>query len=125
MEGNRGAGVLVRQTPAPTEVHSCQVRQCRIGDNAVSEGRGQVEITSDAHDLAFEGNEIVGDGAKPGFFVEDSVRAVYLANNTFVDTATEVEAQAESLAQTAPAIECGYGEWPEAIFRHLSVYAGG
>ena len=43
MEGNRGVGVLVRQTPAPTEVHSCRVQRCAIVGNAEDEGRGQVD----------------------------------------------------------------------------------
>ena len=40
MEGNRGAGLLVRQTPKPTEVHSCRVQKCQIKGNARVEGQG-------------------------------------------------------------------------------------
>ena len=70
MEGNRGAGVLVRQTPKPTEVHSCRVQKCQIKGNARVEGQGQVEITSDARDLVFVENEVGGERDKPGVIVE-------------------------------------------------------
>ena len=67
MEGNRGAGVLVRQTPKPTEVHSCRVQKCQIKGNARVEGQGQVEITSDARDLVFVENEVGGRGTSRVF----------------------------------------------------------
>ena len=120
MEENEGAGILARQTPRPTEVHSCLIRDCRIGGNARRDGQGQVEIVSDAHDLIVERCEIAGDGEKPGVFVADSARNIYLEGNRFNGCATEVEGGAESLADERPEIECGYGEWPETVFRHLN-----
>ena len=120
MEGNRGVGVLVRQTPAPTEVHSCRVQRCAIVGNAEDEGRGQVEVTSDAHDLVFVENEIGGGEDNPGVFVEETARDIYLADNEFTACSAEVAAGAVSLAGAAPEIECGYGEWTESIYRHLS-----
>ena len=121
VEDNRGAGVLVRQTPVPTEVHSCRVQRCRIGGNAFAEGRGQVEITSDARDLVFVDNVIGGgpEATKPGFFIEETARCVYLADNDFITCSAEVVASGDSLAEHRPNIECGYGEWAAAIFRHL------
>lgn len=120
MEGNRGVGVLVRQTPAPTEVHSCRVQRCAIVGNAADEGRGQVEVTGDAHDLVFVENEIGGGENNPGVFVEETARDIYLADNEFTACSAEVAAGAVSLAGAAPEIECGYGEWTESIYRHLS-----
>jgi hypothetical protein len=123
IEANRGAGVLVRPTPRPTEVHSCLVSHCRILGNALEEGRGQVEITSDAHDLIFENNRMAGCAPqeKAGVFVEPTARQVFVEGNQFKGCAQEVDAPAQSLARTRPQIECGYGEWPEKIFRHLDV----
>ena len=121
IEGNRGAGVLVRQTPKPTEVHSCRVQKCHIEANATEQGRGQVEITSDARDLAFVANKIASKGDKPGIFAEDTTSRIYIAENTFTDCRTEVEMAAQSRAGDAVEIECGYGQWPDAVFRHLSV----
>ena len=78
MEGNRGAGVLVWQTPKPTEVHSCRVQKCQIKGNARVEGQGQVEITSDARDLVFVENEVGGGEGQAGCFCRaDS--SVYLS----------------------------------------------
>ena len=119
MEGNRGAGVLVRQTPKPTEVHSCRVQKCQIKGNARVEGQGQVEITSDARDLVFVENEVGGERDKPGVFVEQTARSIYLSDNVFTDCKVEVEMTSESRAEKAPEIECGYGEWPAPVFRHL------
>lgn len=119
MEGNRGAGVLVRQTPKPTEVHSCRVQKCQIKGNARVEGQGQVEVTSDARDLVFVENEVGGERDKPGVFVEQTARSIYLSDNVFTDCKVEVEMTSESRAEKAPEIECGYGEWPAPVFRHL------
>jgi hypothetical protein len=116
---NEAAGILVRATPRPTEVHSCRVRQCRIEGNARSGGRGQVEIVSDAHDLIFEENQIVGEGQKAGVFAEHSARAIFLEGNRFEGCQSDMTAPSESLTTEKPEIECGYGEWPEEIFRHL------
>jgi len=119
IDGNEGAGVLVRETPRPTEVHSCRVRNCRIGGNARSAGQGQIEIVSDAHDLIFARNRIAGNGTKPGIFAESSARNIHLEGNEFAGCKPEIECASESLAPGRPEIECGYGGWPERIFRHL------
>ena len=76
VEDNSGPGVLIRKSPAPTEVHSCLVSECKIAGSATKGGRGQVEMVSDAHDLVFVDNEVAGSTQlrKAGFFVESSVR---------------------------------------------------
>jgi hypothetical protein len=122
IENNRGVGLLARQSPRPVEVHSCRVQKCKIGGNAREEGRGQIEITSDAHDLVFVDNELVGggDGRGSGIYVEPTVRSVYLDNNTTEGCEADVEAGGESLVSAASTFECGYGEWAESHFRHLA-----
>jgi hypothetical protein len=74
----------------------------------------------DAHDLVFVENEIGGGENNPGVFVEETARDIYLADNEFTACSAEVAAGAVSLAGAAPEIECGYGEWTESIYRHLS-----
>ncbi len=122
IEDNKGAGVLVRQSPRPVEVHSCRVEKCRISGNAREGGHGQIEITSAAHDLVFAENEIVGggDGHGVGVYIEPSARSVYLENNKITSCEADVEASGESLATAVSSFECGYGEWPESHFRHLA-----
>ena len=121
IEDNRGAGVLVRQTPRPTEVHSCLVRQCRIGGNALAEGQGQIEVVGDARDLIFADNEIVGSSQKgvAGVFIAETASGIFLRDNRFADCEPDVSATSQSLAVAAVDIECGYGNWDEVIFRHL------
>lgn len=119
LEGNQGAGLLVRETPRPTEVHSCLIRGCRISGNAHRGGQGQVELTGDAHDLIVADCQIEGISGKPGIFIAPSAQNIYLEGNRFAGETPQVEAAPESLAQVRPQFACGYGEWPEAIFRHL------
>lgn len=127
VDGNAAAGVLARPSPRPVEVHSCAVRRCRIEGNAGVKGQGQVEVTSDAHDLIFAGNRVSGrPGAgadKPGFYVEGSARTIYLADNEVKGCAAPVAAAPASLAATAPDIECGYGTAAAVAFRHLPARA--
>ncbi|MFT7695009.1 MAG: hypothetical protein ACI8P2_003643 [Candidatus Latescibacterota bacterium] len=121
IENNAGPGVLARQSPLPVEVHSCRIERCRMGGNARLEGRGQIEVTSAAHDLVFVDNEVAcGKSGGAGVYIEDTARSIYLENNKIEDCEGEVEARAESLTKTAMAFECGYGEWPETHFRHLT-----
>lgn len=121
IEGNKGAGVLVRHTPRPTEVHSCAVRRCRIGGNAWEAGQGQIEVVADAHDLIFGANEISGSTQKsgPGIFIAETASEVYLQDNLFAGCESTVSAAAASLATAVIDIECGYDSGDETIFRHL------
>ncbi|MEW6752345.1 MAG: right-handed parallel beta-helix repeat-containing protein [Candidatus Latescibacterota bacterium] len=118
--GNRGAGILVRQTPRPVEVHSCRIQECRLEGNATLEGQGQVEIAGEAHDLTVTDNEICGGPDRPGIFVAASARGVYLARNRVLGCRVEVAAEPVVLADRPPDLEAGYGTWREAAFRHLA-----
>ncbi len=125
VDGNAGAGVLVRPSPRPVEVHSCHVRRCTIAGNAVKRGQGQVEIVTQAHDLIFEGNTVSGrQGAgqdKPGFFVESTARHIHLDGNRVQGCSREVDAASESLAAAPSLFECGYDSGSETIYRHLPI----
>jgi hypothetical protein len=123
VQDNSGPGVLIRQSPAPTEVHSCLVSDCRIAGNSTQTGRGQVEIVSDAHDLIFTGNEITGSSRvrKPGFFIEPSVRGVFLEGNRMAGCEPDIEARDTSLTLQRPSLQCGYGSAPDEAFLHLPV----
>jgi len=126
IEGNGGPGVLARQTPSPTEVHSCEVRGNRIAGNCRTEGRGQIEIVTDAHDLAIVGNEVAGSAARAaaGVFAEATARDLYLDGNAISGCEPGIAVPPSSLARTRPAFECGYGTAGESDFRHLPHIAG-
>ena len=122
IEDNRGAGLLIRKTPRPTEVHSCLVRNCRIRNNALESGRGQVEIENDAHDLLFVNNRIAAnkERASAGFALGAMVRAIYLEGNSCENCAVDLEGEPGSLVDVPPRIECGYGAASALNFRHLN-----
>lgn len=127
VENNAAAGILARSSPRPVEVHSIHVRDCTVGNNAADKGQGQIEIVSSAHDFIVQDNKIgaaAGRGSdKPGIFVEDTVRGVFLSNNDISGCVGGggVVASADSLAEKAPVIECGYGSGSDKIYRHLPV----
>jgi hypothetical protein len=119
IEDNDGPGVLAREAPRPTEVHSCLIADCRLSGNARTAGQGQVEIASEAHDLIVTGCRISGTGGKPGLFIAPSARAIWLAANQFEGIPRQVEADPASLAADRPEIESGFGRWPASVYRHL------
>ncbi|MFC1526175.1 right-handed parallel beta-helix repeat-containing protein [Candidatus Latescibacterota bacterium] len=120
VEENGGQGILARQTPSPTEVHSCEVRSCRLRGNAHREGRGQIEVIGEAHDLAFVGNELRGGSrATAGIFAEAAARNLYLADNDIAGCDPHVDVSPGSLIEERPDVECGYGVAPDSAYRHL------
>lgn len=126
IEDNRGPGVLARPTPSPTEVHSCEVRSCRIAGNCRTEGSGQIEVVSDAHDLVFTGNAVRGQGQRTsaGIFAEASALGLYLEGNDIADCDPAIAVPEASLASTRPKVECGHGTASPESFRHLPVVPG-
>lgn len=123
---NRGPGILARPTPSPTEVHSCEVRGCRITGNCRSEGRGQVEVATDAHDLVVSGNEVRGSSERnaAGVYAEPTARNLYVGDNDIAGCEPGLLVPEQSLAGSRPQIECGYGTASERDFRHLPAVAG-
>lgn len=119
VEENKAAGILARESPRPTEVHSCLIRRCRVWGNGRTGGQGQVEIQSDAHDLIVEECDLGGTPGKPGIYAASTARGLFLAADRFSGCDPEVTAEPGSLASTRPAFECGYGDWPAPTFRHL------
>lgn len=117
IEGNGGPGILARSSPRPVEVHSCRVEQCQLRDNATTEGRGQIEVTSDAHDMVLSDNAI--DGGTCGVHIAETAQDIFMHGNAFAGCAVDVAAEKGSLAETEPVFECGYGSGSEAHFRHL------
>ena len=119
--GNRGPGILTRPGASPVEVHSCRIRRCSLEENAVAEGEGQVVIADDAHDLAFEENEIKGDSdvSKPGIVLKSGVRRVTLRDNRIAGCDPDVHADESSLSTIAREFSCGYGIDDPSRFRHL------
>jgi parallel beta helix pectate lyase-like protein len=120
IEANHGPGIRVRETPSPTQPHSCLIRDCALRGNARGDGSGHVEIVCDAYDWVLEHNTIRGDHAKPGVHVAPGARRIYLQDNTISACAAAVAAAADSLVADRPVIACGFGDWSEDCFRHLS-----
>lgn len=123
IERNREAGILVRRTPSPTEVHSCMIRDCWISGNATDGGRGQVELVGDAHDLQIQHNRISGthDRELPGIFAESSVRRIHLMDNMFENCVPEVSVPRESLLDVPLTMTFGYGTTDAQVFQHLGL----
>eukprot|EP01043_Picozoa_sp_COSAG02_P045251 COSAG02_NODE_4121_length_5748_cov_4.624358_2_plen_466_part_00 len=98
MINNHGAGVLVRPTPAPTEVHSILIEACTIRGNGresdaenagqLMQDAAQIVLTSDAHDIVLVENSIergVAMAASVGLLCDEDVHAVQLQDNKFSD----------------------------------------
>ena len=120
---NGGPGILFRDQPRPVEVHSCIVEGCTIAGNASQSGRGQIDIRGDAHDLIFEGNEIVGRSAieKPGIYAAASVERIWLVDNRMATCWPDVVAQPGALAVNRPEFGCGLEDAQDEHYRHLGV----
>ena len=116
MQDNRGPGVLVRASPFPVEVHSCRIEGCVVSGNASEEGRGQIEIAGDAHDLVVR-ECAIGAGAC-GIYVEEPARSIHIVDND-IDCGVNVHSTRESLTSEEPAFNAGYGVGTEAVYRHL------
>lgn len=119
VEGNRGPGVLVREVPPSTEVHSCLIRNCTLASNSKESGTGQLDVVSPAYDLVLEGNEFEGDNRTAGVSLAPAAHRIFVTRNRFADCTSEVAAASVSLAAARPEIDCGFGDWPQATFRHL------
>ena len=61
-----------------------------------------METTSDTRDSVFAENEVGRERGKPGVFVEQTARSVYLSNNVFTDCKVEVEMTSENRAEKTP-----------------------
>jgi parallel beta-helix repeat protein len=118
---NRGPGVLLRDAPAPTEVHSCRIRGCRIEGNASEEGEAQLVVLGDAHDIAIEDNDIAGAAGRPlpGISVAKSARSIYCHGNRMDGCRPPIEADAATAVNEAPMFASGYGTYGDEVFRHL------
>jgi hypothetical protein len=121
IEDNEGPGILFRITPRPTEVHSCRVSGCHIAGNAWRTGRGQIDILSDAHDLAFVDNTISGLARqeRAGIYVAPSAERIWLANNRIAECFPAVIDDGGCLAATESPFTCGRDAAQEVHFRHL------
>ncbi len=64
MQDNRASGILIRRTPAPTEVHNCLIRDCDISVNGTECGESQIQIEPAAHDISLVNNRITGHSGR-------------------------------------------------------------
>jgi hypothetical protein len=123
---NAGPGILFRRAPRPGEVHSCHVRGCQIVGNAQATGRGQIAVLSDAHDLIFEDNHIVGQAGREqaGIYLSPAAERIWLADNQIDGCFPHVIAPDGVLAAAPPTIACGLEAVKERHYRHLPPGAG-
>lgn len=117
--GNRGAGLIVREAPAPVEVHSCEVAGCEIAANGIAAGDPQVSIPAGAHDLILRANRIAGAGRTAGIVAAPGARNLYLRDNQFAGCSEDAVVDGASLAPAPPAFVRGFGDHPDEAFRHL------
>ena len=118
---NDGPGILFRQAPRPVEVHSCHIAQCEITGNARTDGRAQIEILGDAHDLALTGSVIRGpaDCETAGVYLAPSVQQVWLEGNRIKGCFLEIMGDRSSLARAPISVSCGADSAEAQHFRHL------
>ena len=119
---NGGPGILIRHTIRPVEVHSCLFSGCHIEKNARSSGRGQIDILGEAHDLGFEGNDIIGllpDEERAGVYVGASPRNICLDNNRFTGCYPEIVADPSALSERPGSFDCGIEAAQKIHTRHL------
>ncbi len=117
VRSNRGVGVLVRPSPRPVEVHSCRIRQCTIQGNSDV----QIDVTTDAHDLIFEANQIDGGDQGIGIRIAETASSIHLESNDVTGCEQDTQIQdSASLASPTP-FTCGYGDAPADAFQHLAV----
>jgi hypothetical protein len=118
---NHGSGILFRDSPRPTEVHSCWVHRCRVHGNAQAQGHTQVEVHSDAHDLVLSECDLGAAVGRPAVRVAPTVRRLFLDGLRHDDAIGSIAADPASLTTTPSAFACGYGDWPESVYRHLAL----
>lgn len=119
---NDEAGILIRESAKPCEVHSILIRDCHIEANKARHGKAQIDVLSDAHDIVVTGNRIHGGHRKrtPGIFVQSTAKRIACIDNRFENCTRDVLAMPKSLAKKPARIECGYGKWGASRFRHLA-----
>ena len=120
IKGNTAAGILVRHSPRPVEVHSCRIRGCTISGNDASGESAQIDVTSDAHDLVIQSNDIIGTGAGPGIRVAATASRIQAIDNSITACSAPIEAGIDVASRETADFTCGYGEAPAEASRHLA-----
>ncbi len=117
---NGGPGISVRPDPKPVEVHSCTVRRCRFSGNALTWGRGQIEIAGDARDIVIEQSTLDGGGRTIGVLTTDRVAAVFLDRNNMPNC--RAETQGNGFGSKRTIFVCGADHCQPDHYRHLSIH---
>jgi len=118
---NEGAGILFRACPRPVEPESVWVRNCRVAANGRGGAQGQVVVLGDAHDLAFEGNTIVGAQGLdlPALYAAPSAQRVWLSNNEMTGCSPAIVSDSGALIAENPVAEAGVEAVEDRHYRHL------
>jgi hypothetical protein len=122
MIDNDGPGILIRPTDRPVEVHTCHIAGCEVKRNARANGRGQIDIRGEAHDLALVNNDIAGlspEQERAGIYIGPSAQRIWLQDNRFQACFPEVIADPVSLAKEEKGLKCGVNAAQAIHFRHL------
>jgi hypothetical protein len=81
----------------------------------------QIDVTTDAHDLIFEANQIDGGDQGIGIRIAETASSIHLESNDVTGCEQDTQIQdSASLASPTP-FTCGYGDAPADAFQHLAV----
>jgi hypothetical protein len=116
VSGNRGPGIHARLSPAPTEVHSIEIRDCVVTGNGTARDAAQIELEDSAHDLIITRNRLAG---QLGLRAVQQVHRVYLEDNDTSGCAIPSAIPADKLTATRPAFPAGYDQATPTAWRHL------
>ncbi len=119
VEANQGSGILFRDAPRPTEVHSCRVHRCQVRDNAQAQDQAQVEVQSDAHDIVLSECELHARAGQPALRAAATVRRLFVDGPRHDAATGSIDASPTTLTAAPSVFDCGYGDWPASVYRHL------
>jgi len=120
IKDNQGPAIIFRYTLGPVEAHSCVIRACKLENNAIQKGEGQIEICEDAHTLIFENNQIkTGTRKTPGVFSKNGVSELYFEGNEFSECQPALAIPENSRIDKRPEFSCGHVSATDLHFRHL------
>jgi len=97
------------------------VTLCRIERNVGATGRGQIEVRSDAHDLVFEDNDVVGvpEMERAGIYLAPSTERIWVRGNRIAGCFPAVVGGVVRPNAEEASFGCGADDARPIHYRHL------